>query len=52
MDAAFITQGIRLVRRFQSYQAITVAQGHFAGVWSVLEVSYIVAVRRVRVTPG
>lgn len=35
----------------QSYQAITVAQSHFAGVWLVLKVPHIVAVRRVRMTP-
>lgn len=34
-----------------THQAITVAQGHFAGVRLVLKVSHIVAVRRVRATP-
>lgn len=35
----------------RSYQAITVAQSHFAGVRLVLKVSHIVAVRRVGMTP-
>lgn len=35
----------------KTYQAVTVAQGHFAGVRLVIEVPHIVAVRRVRMGP-
>lgn len=35
-----------------SYQAVTVAEGHFAGVRLVLEVSHILTVRGVGPTPS
>lgn len=36
----------------QSYQAVAVAEGHFAGVRLVLEVSHILTARGVRPTPS
>lgn len=42
----------RTEQRLLSYQAVAVAERHFAGVRLILEVSRIMAVGRVRVTPG